>query len=177
MRKLILGIIAVVCVQFAFVMYMQLQSPLELAAAPDQPEFPIVNADLSWVRELDRYAVDLPDPKADHNASETHRNGASASSSEVAGNDRPGRSETVRKLRPRIERPAIKDSRFFSPDNERLNPVEFETVVISYNRDSEPSPCDRPNVTRSKKRWPITYVANTVNSRWQLIRSDLPKLY
>src|SRR5215203_6287227 len=159
MRKLILGIIAVVCVQFAFVMYMQLQSPLDLAGAPDQPEFPIVNADLSWVREFDGYAVALPGPEVDQNASERHRNGVSAATSDTARNDRFERSERTRKLRPRIERPARKDSRYFSPNNERWNPVEFETVVISYNRSPEQSPCDRPNVARFRKRRPVTHVA------------------
>ena len=96
MRKLVFGIIAVVCVQFAFVNYMELQSPLDLAMGPGPVAPPTAtDGDLGWIDELDRSAMVLPEPEAPTAESGPGRTPISRKD-EYASVDRPTRFEAAR---------------------------------------------------------------------------------
>lgn len=129
MRKLVLGIIALLTVQFAFVTYMMvLQQPavVELAVAPSRTDPP---------RSELRGNVDSD------NAVEVEREVVASSAPEqplvrrVATTARPSK------------RPAF-------PPASRVasSGTEFKTVVIRYNRDPDRFNCDTPDLHRSKKR-------------------------
>ena len=179
MRKLVLGIIAVVCVQFAFVNYMELQSPLELAIAPVFTAPTAVNTDLSWIEELDRSPLTSPEPESVAAAPvETRRRDEGSprnrSTQPVVNTDRP---EPFRTAQPSTDLSVRRNPAYLPARYESPAPGEFETVVISYNRSPEMSACDRFDTPKTKKRSYIAKAAPAVKKPWEWMKSVASKLY
>ena len=173
MRKLVFGIIAVVCVQFAFVNYMELQSPLDLALAPVYTGPSTVNGDLSWIEELDRYAMTPSEPEAPVSDKEHE---ALIVSRDVKDTriDRPSRFRSAqRRSAPSVVRPAS------SLPAASDNPISggFENVVISYNRPSETPNCGGYEAPRNKRRSYIAKAFPAVKKPWEWMKAIGSKLY
>ena len=173
MRKLVLGIIVVVCVQFAFVIYMQLQSPLDVTGVPVFPSSPVVNTDLSWLEELDRSGLTVPEPDAPVTRVEPQRSVGFDPSSRVADSvDRPG---VTRIAQSPGDRP-LKRVKAFFPAPPVAAPSDFETVVISYGRAPRFADCDRFDPPKPRKR---SYIARAqvIKKPVVWVRSLAMKLY
>lgn len=149
MRKLILGIVTVVCVQFTFVIFMQLQSPLDVAGVPVFASLPAVNTDLSWLDDLDRSGLSVPEPETPADRSQLHRSPGSTPSSRFTGNaDRP----TTARHTQRSGGRSLKGVKAFFPDPPKAASGDFDTVVISYRRPAEFADCDSFDPPKSRKR-------------------------
>ena len=175
MRKLILGIFAVVCVQFAFVIYTALQSPLDVAVGP-------IFSDVM----PDHTAADIAEPPAAPIADELESDSSGAEPSRKRESPepyRPARPEApsiTRSMNDRASRPEVRSNRSYD-EFATLRPAapsDFETVVIGYNRSPEISECDkvRYDVPQPKKRSYIAKVAPVIKKPWDWIKVAGSKL-
>ena len=175
MRKLIFGIFAVVCVQFAFVIYTALQSPVEVAVGPIYMEPPAeyVADDLQESADP-QVAVeeDTKDPSVEPSREielpQRRPSERSTSSARTAGPVDPT---------PRIEANPGRVAEQFTAERPYTT-GDFETVVISYNRDPEVSNCDKDKFEppQPKKRSYIAKAAPVVKKPWEWIKSIGSKL-
>lgn len=177
MRNLVLGIIAVICVQFAFVNYMELQAPLDVAVAPVFSEpTPPAHVDLAWIEELNMSAR-APVEKESIALNETRRSIDSDRILEPRFNGDPERPATLRAARPRLSPPAKTPAERF-PDHSRTAPAGgFETVVISYNRAPENPICTTYDPPKTRKRSYIARAAPIVKKPWEWMKAVGSKLY
>jgi hypothetical protein len=173
MRKLVFGIIAVLCVQFAFVNYMELQSPLDLAVAPVYTGPPAVSSDLNWIEELDRFAVLPPERETKVPAKVFERNFIARNEQDetVA---RPAR---FRSTEPGPMAPAKRPAIYFPATAEDRGADGFETVVISYNRASELSNCDKQEAPKAKRRSLLAKAIPAAKKPWEWMKTAGSKLY
>lgn len=175
MRKLVLGIIAVVCVQFAFVMFTNLRLPLEVSVAP-VPASPLrSDPDLSWMDNLSESAVP-PSEFLAAIAPQEHtrlkvlapRTAFSRSPARrVPGSARIKNSELASFLPPR---PA--------------SPGDFQSIVIRYNREESLPNCDGLQTLQTKTQTeasrPVPYVAKSkpfIKKPWEWIKAVGSRLY
>lgn len=176
MRKLVLGIIAVVCVQFAFVIYTQLQLPLDLAIEPVFNDLSMADNDLTWTEELDRYGMTVPEPErsAVRNATLLPMKTESAPrvTESIASIARVGK---PRFTRPRAFRPARPTIHFRPAPQAAAS--DFETVVISYNRAPVFPDCIRYYSPKPRKRSYIARVLPVVKKPWGWMKSVGARLY
>ena len=179
MRKLVLGIIAVVCVQFAFVIFMNLQAPLDLAAGPITPDPSANETDLGWIDELDRTVH--------------HRSELVPTLNTTERNVRAQAPPTRRTSSPVLPRPsqkrngAVAKKYIYFPEPEEASPSDFETVVISYNRPAfisarderapQVSDCEKVAAPTVKKRSYFSKAAPVVKKPWEVMKSIASKLY
>jgi hypothetical protein len=174
MRKLVFGIIAVICVQFAFVNYMELQSPLDLAVAPVHTAPPAeANSDLGWIEELDRFALLPPEREASVPPTESERTHATPKD-ENPSIYRPVRLEA---RQPRQAPAEIRPEVYFPSATEGSAPESFETVVISYNRSPELSNCDKYDAPKTKRRSLMAKAIPAAKKPWEWMKSVGSKLY
>ena len=173
MRKLVLGIIAVVCVQFAFVIYTQLQSPLDLAAVSEFTPSPSVNMDPSWLVELDRSGLPAPEPAARPVRVEPQRSIEFAPAPRVT---EPAYLPAEPRLARHLGDRSFRRTKAYFTDPPEAAPGDFETVVISYNRASEFADCDRFDPPKAKKRSVIPRAA-VIKKPVEWVRSLATKLY
>ena len=165
MRKLVLGIIAVICVQFAFVNFTVLQSPLDLSTAPVQNEADL--RDVSTIESGD--SKDLGEPVPGTVVADLPVEPRVVRARRVAV-DAPqyvaARATSVRRAsRPILEPAPIRNAA----------PSDFETVVIRYDRGPDISDCETREIPKSKKR---SYIAKAVFQKpWEWIKSVGSKLH
>ena len=175
MRKLVLGIFAVVCVQFAFVIYTALQSPLDLAVGP-------IFSDMI----ADRTATDLDETPAAPVVDESENEGSGSEPSKKLESRQPShpeRAEAPERDQRSTDRTSPVEARPIRSDEgfETLRtaaPNDFETVVISYDRSPEISECDkiRYDAPQPKKRSYIAKAAPVVKKPWEWIKAVGSKL-
>ena len=174
MRKLVFGIIAVICVQFAFVNYMELQSPLDLAMGPE-PMVPkvAIDRDLRWIEELDRSAMLPPEREAPLPAKVFEQEVVFRNEQNETP-ERPGRFR-FSESRPvtQAKRPAI----YFPVATEDSVSDGFETVVISYNRSPELSNCDKYEAPKVKRRSFMAKAIPAAKKPWEWVKAVGSKLY
>ena len=168
MRKIILGIMALIAIQFAFVTYMMvLQSPAELASAPAPAELRSVRPDLIRVDDWNDSAdvaldPEAPVPESGRQAARTLRPAATVPN-RASKLDAP----SVR----RISKPA------FNPASSRpANPSEFQSVVIRYNRNADTEACETPEVSKPKKRSLIAKATPAFKQPWKWMKAVGSKL-
>ena len=159
MRKPILAIIAIFCLQAAFITYMN-RPPAELALAP---EFPAavdeVVGDLVDLRFMTESSIpELPEPAAVV-ASEVGQPRSDPSSITVArqGHKKAGRYRTASKD------PVPKGSR-------RGNDDAFNDVVITYVRSAETTDCEG-DAEKSQKSSLLAKAAPIVKKPWGFLKS------
>lgn len=177
MWKLVLGIAAVVCVQFAFVSYMSLRSYFDLAVGPVHVEVPSVESDLTWTEELDR--------------SEEYVGGAQLPARQVTSSPKagPARGEpTQQTSKSNVNKPAqpkpfgltsaVGSSERYFDAPQPAPPVDFEAVVIRYNRDAAISNCDSfESTAKASKRSFIAKAVPAAKKPWGWLKSIGSKLY
>ncbi|PYS98014.1 MAG: hypothetical protein DMF63_18350 [Acidobacteria bacterium] len=155
MRKLVLGIIALVTVQFAFVTYTMLLS--------------------SSAEPIDEVAMLRPLPAASHHIASTaetvtesetvappkqqRRNGAIAPAKRVASTE-------IRAAKPA----------FMPAPSEPASSSEFENVVIRYNRNPNDSDCEFRGFPKSKKRSYIAKAGPAIKKPWDWLKAIGSKL-
>ena len=172
MRKLILGILAVFCVQFAFVIFTTLQSPLDVAVAPiySDPKTEIPNFEPAETVVADDIDSALPVPgdaaaASDEPTAADERFAARPRSSRPAA--RPVAIETEQT---RIQTPENRPARYFTDNSESVGGA-YETVVISYDRSSAISDCQMNEIPKAKKRSYIAKAAPVIKKPWEWIKA------
>ena len=171
MRKLILGIFAVVCVQFAFVIYTTLQSPMEVAVGPvhSDPQIALVDpgpteseaTEESMPQTDEPSAIVEPQPVDRPNHSDVPRRSLT---SVRADEPRPSRS--------RVEEPVRRSAEYFPATSEL--PAQaggFETVVINYDRSGAISDCGIEEAPKPRKRSYIAKAAPVIKKPWEWLKS------
>jgi hypothetical protein len=164
MRKLVLGIIALLSVQFAFVTYMMvLQAPriVELSPAPAQVQPTAERADVTPHAERDEPSPEVATPPAASQAAMTAlvRNGS----------DRVLKSPVL--IRSDSRRPAF--SRTLKPVRSR---DDFKTVVIRYNRNPDSTDCEPLHLPRTKKRPYLAKALPVIKRPWEWMKAVGSKL-
>ena len=176
MRKLILGILAVVCVQFAFVIYMSLQSQMEVAVGPVHSDSQIALSD-PVTAEPDNTEDTTEESEEAVPRAEPQPVEASSAPAEPR---RPVTSAGVAKSRPNIspvEEPVRRPAEYPTAATEsRSQSGVFETVVISYDRSSAISDCDIQEPPKPRKRTYIAKAAPVIKKPWEWIKSIGSKL-
>jgi hypothetical protein len=142
MRKLVLGIIAVGLAQFAFVNYLDLQSPIELAVAPVQKYPPAANPDLNLLESPTDSAVTMPDPPELVSRPRPRRTGTNLRAASVP--------EQAAKLDDPVVIHIPEPSAYRAPI-QTAAPPEFQSVVIRYNGKPETSDCGAPDIPKPRK--------------------------
>ena len=147
MRELVLGILVLLCVQFAFVSYTMLQSQLELASVRLQQEPAPVTPDLSWIDDLNESGQTTPAAKV-----------------EVPLREEPRRHLTrppadVRKQRTSAHHQSVRPGSVTRVEHNTPKTSSFESVVIRYNPNPDAITCDSSEIPRAKKR---SYVAKAM---------------
>lgn len=160
MYKLVLGIVVVGILQFAFVMYTRLQEPVDVSLAQvnsdfepafSEPVFPDVYAESPETKADEPISV-----AADRDLTPVYR-----SSDRVYAKARSNRRSQFLRARYDSARKAL--------------PEDFSTVVISYNVRATPRDCgsrenDKPAKVRNKAQY-----AATSGERWQVITTDFTR--
>jgi hypothetical protein len=178
MRKLVLGIIALISVQFAFVTYMMvLQSPMQLTdgTAPTQPVRR--NPYLARIEHFTTSNEVVPQPDVEAPAAEPRH----AYTLRVAEPVVPERAaKRYHRLVNHVSKPA------FAIPPRSAAPVEFESVVISYHRPSKPFDCptrDTPKtftpetpIAKAKKRSYLAKASPVIKKPWEWIKTVASKL-
>ncbi len=171
MRKLVLGILAVFCLQFAFVIFTTLQSPLDVAVAPIyfdprteipsfEPAVTVGTEDAESILPESEDAVASVEPAA---ADEKFIAPSRRSRSAV-------RSVAIEGEKPLVEAPEKRPARYFTSDSESAAGV-YETVVISYDRSSAISDCEMNETPKAKKRSYIAKAAPVIKKPWEWIKA------
>ena len=173
MRKLVFGIIAVICVQFAFVNYLELQSPLDLAVGPVQTVPPAADRDLRWIEELDRSAMLPPELEAPVPAKLFDREVISRNEQ----NESPERPARSRSAEPRSVPQENRPATYFPVTTEDGASDGFESVVISYSRSPEVSDCDKYEAPKTKRRSLMARAIPAVKKPWEWVKTVGSKLY
>ena len=171
MRKLILGILAVVCVQFAFVIYTALQSPMELAVGPvkSDPQMALSGPEPS---EPDAAEETVPEPAEPVPGDELEPTAPTPASIKPRRAVTPIRLEEPRFFRTRVEEPVRRSAEYFPAASEsRTQSGVFETVVISYDRSAAISDCYVEEVPKPRKRSYIAKAAPVIKKPWEWIKS------
>ena len=169
MRKLVLGILAVFCLQFAFVIFTALQSPLEVAVAPIysdlstgflnfEPSETAVADDVDATLTETEDTIETAKPKAVN-----ERLIASPRRSQPAA--RPAADETAASVQATEKRPA----RYFTESSDPAG--VFATVVISFDRSSAISDCEMNEIPKAKKRSYIAKAAPVIKKPWEWIKA------
>jgi hypothetical protein len=178
MRKLVLGIIALISVQFAFVTYMMvLQSPTELTdgAAPTQPVPRIPRLTPIYHTTSPETAV----PTTEIAALQVEPVPFLRTANEHTALERSARRERL------PVRHASKPA-FSLASSKPTGPVEFESVVISYNRNVRTSDCDLHEtpkaspretlVAKTRKRSYLAKASPVIKKPWEWIKTVASKL-
>lgn len=175
MWKLILGIIAVVCVQFAFVNFITLRPYLDFAAGPVYVELASVEPDLAPTDELISSPAPAEKPAVpDHVASTIKAARARIDRSRFTATTASAAPAVVKPVALRSDGPS--SERGFEPPQPAA-PGDFEAVVIRYNRDSAISDCDRVEPSKPKRRSYIARSAPLVKKPWDWIKAAGSRLY
>jgi hypothetical protein len=178
MRKLVLGIIALISVQFAFVTYMMvLQSPMELTDATPPTQQVRHNPYLARIEHFTSSNEVVPGPEVALPATEPQLTHIYRVAEQIV----PERSaRRYHRLVSHVSKPAFPaPSRFAAP-------VEFENVVISYTRNSKPFDCpnhetpitntlEAPKV-KLKKRSYLAKASPVIKKPWEWIKTVASKL-
>ena len=171
MRKLVLGILAVFCVQFAFVIFTALQSPLDVAVAPIDPDIITENPVFEPAKTPDAVDADtsLPEPDVTVAAAELKGNNDRfvAPSRRSRSLARPVAVETETS---RVQAAANRPSRYFTDSSESAVGV-YETVVINYDRNPVLSDCEMNETPKAKKRSYIAKAAPVIKKPWEWIKA------
>lgn len=177
MRKLVLGILALISVQFAFVTYMMvLQSPTQLANAPVQIEPRPVNPDPVRVPETAIPPEILPEREVAasrleprHTLPQRHVSSLPEQAARV------NNTYTTRVSMPAFER--VPSGPAFQPAPPRASaPVAFENVVIRYDRNAATSDCETREIPKAKKRSYLAKASPVVKKPWEWIKAIGSKL-
>lgn len=169
MRKLVLGILALISVQFAFVTYtMVLQSPTELTGAtpptqvvPRKVRFAPIDhfTGSSELKPLPEVAV----PRMQTAHPHLRR---------VGEHITPERTARLERSSVSIEpRPA-----FARTPSTAAASTEFENVVISYNRNPKLPDCATPSPSKTKKRSYLAKASPVIKKPWEWIKTVASKL-
>jgi hypothetical protein len=175
MRKLVLGIIALVAVQFAFVTYMMvLQPPVDVARTETRHD-PVRTDAVNGPAEAEPLeSPELPESDAAAPIAEpTHTRQISVASN--ASNAHQRVAKPVRPSTRRVARPA-----FDAAPSRPAGPEEFRSVVISYNRKPSASDCEAPAVpatTAPAKRADVAKTVPVFKKPWKWIKALGSKLY
>lgn len=167
MRKLVLGLIALTSVQFAFVTYtMVLKSPVELTSGP-APTQPAPTNHLARIEHSTSPTLVSPQPEIALPQSEPRQTQDRAVTSKVA----PGRLvNRERFLASRASKPA------FNPaPSDAAAPVEFDSVVIRYNRNPATANCES-QTPKMKNRSYIAKAVPVIKKPWEWIKTIASKL-
>jgi hypothetical protein len=173
MRKLVLGILALVAIQFAFITYMMVWQPRveptgQLSQAPSTAA---PNAGSSVPNEN---LIGDPSPEV---TPEREVLLARTPPRPTRVKDVP---VNVREQSPTITRaPAFRQSRpAFEPARYKVasRPLEFRNVVISYNRNPSMSDCEIREAPRARKRSYIAKATPVLKKPWQWIKAVGSKL-
>lgn len=160
MRKIILGILALLSVQFAFVTYMMvLQSPVELTATEPNP------IHRQPIRVTDAPRDEAPEPETEVSSVEP----LSAEPASVAAAPHTTASRVVRPSKRSSSRPA-----FDPAPAQGLRPGEFKSVVIRYNRNAATSDCDH-EISKPRER-ALVAKAGPAFKPWKWVKSVASKL-
>ena len=165
-----------VCVQFAFVIYMSLQSPMEVAVGPVHSDPQIA---LSDPLPTEPDSTEETTPESDEPVTGAEPQPVEASTASVEPR-RPATSVGVAESRPtrsRVEEPVRRTAEYFpaAPDS-RSQAGVFETVVISYDRSAAISDCDIQEAPKPRKRSYIAKAAPVIKKPWEWIKSIGSKL-
>lgn len=166
MFKLVLGIVVVGILQFGFVLYSNLQEPVDLALAPVQTE------------------SDLPFPEFDSSV-------APAFSADDLDEETEPVAGSVALRRSHAKAPAFSNARsigrrhptraiFREPSVGPAVPGDFRTIVISYGGSSASHsarrPCDPPEPERPKQRTAFAKAEPAAIRPWQVITTFDPRI-
>ena len=174
MRKLVLGILALVSVQFAFVTYMMVRRPyVELASQPPQATSPAVAVNPDPLVLQDDSDVDVPRNVVplEKEAPITHSRTRPSRPVNAAANVPRHELVTARPSVRRQSKPA-----FDAVPSKISAPVGFRNVVIRYNRDPHLSDCEIREVPKAKKRSYIARAAPVLKKPWGWIKAAGSKL-
>ncbi len=178
MRKLVLGIIALISVQFAFVTYMMvLQSPMDLTDETAPMRQIRRNPYLARIEHFTSSNEVVPQIEVAPPANEPQL----AHTFRVAEHALPERAaRRYHRLTGRVFKPA------FPAPSRSASPVKFENVVISYNRTTRPFDCpahDTPSTDmdetpkmKTKKRSYLAKAAPVIKKPWEWIKTVASKL-
>jgi len=168
MRKLVLGILALVSVQFAFVTYMMIQqSPMELASAPVQTERWRTNRGLVQIDELNNAAEVVREPEAVVSPTGPRQTTARPLAANVP--------ERVGKLdRPEVS--FVSKPAFDLAPSKAAPSGEFASVVILYDRGPNIPDYETRETSKSKKRSFIAKAFPVIKKPWEWIKSVGSKL-
>ncbi|MDM7921469.1 MAG: hypothetical protein QUS14_04140 [Pyrinomonadaceae bacterium] len=161
MRKLVLGIIAIGLAQFAFINYLGLDDPTELAAAP---------ADTRYAAEIELPA-ELP---ADH--ADTATDSQAVEDGVFPEMDaEPERTPRVHSIGQRRSRPLRQGGVRTAMQRDLVresSDADFETVVIRYHTGAKRSGCGSEDVARPKSRSLTAESSPVANRPWQVITTS-----
>ena len=176
MGKLVFGIIAVVCIQLAFVAYTMLQSPLELALGPvnagSRPEI----ADARQFDEIEYYGVFEPESED----IDVRRAPKRSVDRDLAA-DRPIptvkslRSEAVSQRRPAFNPSPRQFTPRYSNTPRAASPSDFKTVVIRYDDSSRIPDCDKLSTPKPRKRSLAAKAAPVIKKPWEWMKTVASK--
>ena len=176
MGKLVFGILAVVCVQFAFVAYTMLQSPLELALGPvnagARPEI----ADARQFDEIEYYGVFEPEIED----VEVRRAPRVTVDRDLAA-ERPApavkrfRSESFSEPSPAFNTSPRQLAAKYSNTPRAALPSDFKTVVIRYDDSSRISDCDKISAPKPRKRSFAAKAAPVIKKPWEWMKTVASK--
>lgn len=168
MRKIVLGITALIAIQFAFITYMMvLQSRTELTSAPapaaDRPAGP----DHIRIGDLNDSADVALDPEVAVPESGSQAERALDPAATVPNRAAKLDAQFVR----RISKPA-----FNSATSRPANPGEFQSVVIRYNRNPDTEDCETPEGSNPKKRSLFAKAGPVFKQPWKWMKAVGSKL-
>ena len=171
MRKLILGILAVFCVQFAFVIFTALQSPLEVAVAPifSDPKTEIPHFEPAETADADD--VDAGSPEAEDSAAAAESRAADERFMAPSRRPRPAaRPAVIESGSPGFQAAEKRSAQYFTTERESAAGL-YETVVISYDRSPAISDCEMKETPKTKKRSYIAKAAPVIKKPWEWIKA------
>ena len=165
MRKLVLGIIALLSVQFAFVTYMMvLQQSSNPTAKPVSMENPPAVREIAK-NTIDNDAIERPQPEA-------------AITQPVRRVPEKGGAANVPRQTSHARRTALISRRPAHPPLSVPTPADtdFKNVVIRYNRNPDLFDCDTPGIQKAKKRSFMVKAAPVIKKPWVWMRALGSKL-
>lgn len=160
MRKLVLGIIALVSMQFAFVTYMMvLRSPMERTSAPAPTQPGSSNQDPIRTDHLNSVVEEVRKP-------------------EVPVFRNESLSTTTRRAETKVDlRSAKRLSKRPAAPAKTAGPIAFENVIIRYNRNPDNLACDTRDTPKSKnKRSFMAKAGHVIKKPWGWMKSVGSKL-
>lgn len=179
MRKLVLGIIALISVQFAFVTYMMvLQSPMELTDATAPTQQVRRNPYLARIEHFTSSNEVVPEPEVALSATEPRHFRAHRMAEQFVPERSVRRSRSFVKY---ASKPA-----FSTPSSRPASPDDFQSVVISYNRNVRTNDCDSREtpktyapetpVAKAKKRSYLAKASPVIKKPWEWIKTVASRL-